>query len=79
MSFDISFQPCRFGKESMKIKNPLMEDAVVITTSPGSIWGIPADFPRIVVCNSVDELAVLLAGGIQTWKKSRVQVTGERS
>ncbi len=56
---------------------PAMEDAVAITTSRESIKGVSEDFPRIVICNSADELGVLLTEGVQAWQKYRDQVVGE--
>jgi len=53
---------------------PAMADAMAITTSPGSLKGIPADFPRVIVCNSAEELGLLLADGVQAWEKYRAQV-----
>jgi hypothetical protein len=55
---------------------PAMEDNVAITTSPESMKGIPDDFPAVVVCNSVEELAVLLADGVGAWEKYRDHVVG---
>jgi hypothetical protein len=55
---------------------PAMEEAVAITTSPTSVKGVPADFPRVVVCDSAEELAVLLADGIRAWEQYRDQVVG---
>lgn len=55
---------------------PAMEDAVAITTSPESMKGIPSDFPRVVVCNSAEELGTLLTNGVHAWEKYRDQVVG---
>ena len=55
---------------------PVMEDSVAITTSPESMKGISSDFPRIVVCNSAEELGTLLGNGVQAWEKYRDQVIG---
>jgi hypothetical protein len=57
---------------------PVMAEAVAITTSPGSMKGVPEDFPRVVVCNSTEELGTLLAGGFRDWKKYRDQVVGDK-
>lgn len=50
----------RFLYDLLKAGNwfmlPAMEDNVAITTAPASIKGIPDDFPRVVVCNSSEEL-----------------------
>jgi hypothetical protein len=68
----------RFLYDLLKAGNwvmlPAMEDIVAITTSPGSIKGIPDDFPKVVVCNSHDELALLLTKGVRTWEKYRDQI-----
>jgi hypothetical protein len=55
---------------------PVMEDTVAITTSPGSISGIPDDFPKVVVCNSHDDLALLLTKGVRAWENYRDQIVG---
>jgi hypothetical protein len=55
---------------------PAMEDTVAITTSPGSMRGVPADFPRIVPCNAADEVGVLLRDGVQAWQEYRDRVVG---
>jgi hypothetical protein len=55
---------------------PAMEEAVAVMTSRGSLTGIPNDFPRVVVCDSAGELAMLLAGGVRAWEKYRDQVVG---
>jgi hypothetical protein len=56
---------------------PATKDAVTITSSSNSVKNLPADFPKLVVCNSVDELEVLLSKGFGTWKKYRDQIIGE--
>jgi hypothetical protein len=57
---------------------PVLEEAVAITASPGPMKGVPKDFPRVVVCNSAEELGTLLAGGFRDWKDYRDQVVGDR-
>lgn len=56
---------------------PAMEDALAITTSPGCLKGIPDDFPKIVVCHSAAELAVLLSDGFQAWETYKDQILGD--
>jgi hypothetical protein len=56
---------------------PVMEEAVAITTSPGSMKGVPTDFPRVVVCNSAEELGTLLSGGVRAWEQNRDHVVGD--
>ncbi len=72
---------CRFLYALLKAGNwvliPAMEDAVAITASLRSIRGVPDDFPRIVVCNSVEELAALLADGVRVWAQYRDQFVGD--
>jgi hypothetical protein len=53
---------------------PAMQDAVAITSSPGSVKGVPNDFPRLVTCNSANEIAVLLREGIGGWQEYRDQI-----
>jgi hypothetical protein len=53
---------------------PAMENTVAITTSPDRMGCIPDDFPRVVVCNSAEELRILLVDGVQAWEKYRDQV-----
>jgi len=55
---------------------PAMEDAMAITAAPGAMRGIPDDFPRVVACNSAEELAALLAGGIGAWEKTVIRFVG---
>jgi hypothetical protein len=54
-----------------------MEDSVFVVTSMESAKGVPDDFPEIVVCNSADELGVLLSRDFATWKKYRDQIVGD--
>ena len=54
-----------------------MEDSVFIVSSLESAKGVPDDFPEMVVCNSADELGVLLSGGFNSWKKYRDQIAGD--
>lgn len=56
---------------------PAMEDAVAITCSPQSVKNLPGDFPRLVVCNSADDLGILLSKGFGAWKKYRDQIVGD--
>jgi hypothetical protein len=53
---------------------PAMEDGAAITASPECLKGVPADFPKIVVCGSAEELRVLLTPGVNAWQKYRDQV-----
>jgi len=53
---------------------PAVEDSVAITTSAEDLKQIPDDFPRVVACNSADELGILLADGVQAWEKYRRQI-----
>jgi hypothetical protein len=55
---------------------PAMEDTAAITTSTECLKGIPAGFPRIVVCNSAEDLGGLLTSGVRGWQKYRDQVCG---
>jgi hypothetical protein len=57
---------------------PAMEDTAAITTSPESVTGIPDDFPRIVVCNSVGELKEMLSRGFKDWQSYRNQILDRR-
>jgi hypothetical protein len=54
---------------------PAMEETVTITCSPECVKDMPEDFPKVVICNSADELGVLLTDGFQAWKKYRDVVT----
>jgi hypothetical protein len=65
-----------FLKAGNWVMLPAMEDAVAITTSPGSVKGVPDDFPRIVACDSADEVGVLLTKGVKAWQGYRDQVAG---
>jgi hypothetical protein len=56
---------------------PVMEEEVAITTSPGSMKGTPENFPRVVACNSAEELGTLLSGGVRAWEKYRNHVVGD--
>ena len=57
---------------------PAMEDIVAIVPSLESVKkNVPDDFPKIVVCNSADELGILLSGGFRAWKKYRDHVVGD--
>lgn len=51
-----------------------LEDAVAITASPGIVKGVPDEFPKVVVCNTTDELGVLLTKGVKAWQKHRDKV-----
>jgi hypothetical protein len=53
---------------------PAMEGDIAITTAPGSIRGLPEDFPKVVVCNSANEMGVLLTKGVKAWQRYRDQV-----
>jgi hypothetical protein len=48
---------------------PAMEDTMAVTCSPGSLMGLPEDFPKVVVCNSTAELEGLLLKGFREFKK----------
>jgi hypothetical protein len=50
---------------------PAMEDSVAITASPGSVTGVPDEFPKIVTCDSAEEVATLLTKGVMAWQKFR--------
>ena len=50
---------------------PAMEDNIAVTCSPECLKGVPDDFPKVVICNSADELGVLLSDGFLAWKKYR--------
>lgn len=56
---------------------PPMEDNIAIVPSLRAVRSIPDDFPRIVVCDSGEELGALLSGGFCAWKKYRDQVVGD--
>ncbi len=56
---------------------PAMEDNIAITCTPDKMWGTPDDFPEIVVCESAEELGVLLTDGFRAWKKYRDKVAGK--
>ena len=55
---------------------PAMEESMAITASPDRVTGVPDGFPKIVVCNAVDELGALLSAGFGAWQRYRDQVTG---
>lgn len=57
---------------------PAMEGNVAITYSPERLWGTPEDFPRVVTCQSADELGAMLSGGFATWQAYRDAVVGDR-
>jgi hypothetical protein len=57
---------------------PVMEDLVVIVPSLESLKNLPVTFPRVVVCNSANELGILLSKGFSTWEKYRNQVIGKK-
>jgi hypothetical protein len=63
-----------FLKAGKWVMLPAMEDGVAITASPGSVKGVPDDFPRIVACDSAKEVAVLLTEGVKAWQKYRDRV-----
>jgi hypothetical protein len=63
-----------FLKAGNLVMVPAMEHAVAITASPGSVRGVPDDFPRLVTCGSAQETAVLLCEGVQAWQAYRDQV-----
>ena len=63
-----------FLKAGQWVMLPIMEDAVALTASPGSVKGVPDDFPRLVTCDSAQELAALFTKGVQDWQKYRDQV-----
>jgi hypothetical protein len=63
-----------FLKAGNWVMLPAMQDAVAITSSPGSVKGVPNDFPRLVTCNSANEIAVLLREGIGGWQEYRDQI-----
>lgn len=54
----------------------VMDDIVAIVSSLESVKSVPDDFPKIIVCNSADELGILLSGGFAAWKKYRDQAVG---
>jgi hypothetical protein len=60
------------------VMRPVMEESATITTAPDCIKGMPADFPKLAVCNSPEELGVLLTDGLQAWEKHRDQVVKGR-
>ncbi len=53
---------------------PAMKGVDGITAAPASLKGIPEGFPTIIVCNSKDELGILLADGVAAWQRYRDQV-----
>ena len=57
---------------------PAMADSVAITNSPGNVAGVPEDFPKIVACDSAEELSVILTDGVQAWERYRERVVGEK-
>ena len=63
-----------FLKAGNWVMLPAMEDAVAIAASPECVKGVPDDFPRLVICNSAKEVAVLLTKGVKAWQKYRNQV-----
>jgi hypothetical protein len=56
---------------------PTMEDTVAIVPSLEAVKSVPDDFPTTIVCNSADELGVLLSGGFSAWKRYRDLVSGD--
>ena len=71
----------QFAFEIMKAGNwamlPAMESEVAVVCSLESVKGVPDDFPPIVVCNSADELQILVTKGVDAWKKRRDQIGGD--
>lgn len=63
-----------FVKAGNWVMIPAMEDAVAITASPGSVKGVPDEYPMLVTCDSAKEVAVLLTKGVKAWQKYRDQV-----
>jgi hypothetical protein len=55
---------------------PAMEGDIAITASPESLRGVPDGFPRVVICDSAEELGVLLTDGFGAWQRYRDQVAG---
>ena len=56
---------------------PTIEDPVAVTTSPKHLKGIPEGFPKIVICNSGEELGLVLTSGVKAWQQYRDQVVGQ--
>lgn len=57
---------------------PAMEETVVITATPQALTGVPDDFPEVVVCQSANELDVLLSKGVRAWQAYRDHVVGRQ-
>ena len=72
----------RFLIDLLKAANwfmsPVMEESIALTSSPERTPSVP-DHYQIIVCDSVEGLGQLLAGGFLAWKKYRDQVMGEGS
>ena len=56
---------------------PAMENAMTIGASETSFQEAPDGLPQKVVCNSPEELGVLLSEGFDNWKGYRDQVVGQ--
>jgi hypothetical protein len=55
---------------------PPTEENFAIVSSLAAVRSVPDDFPKIVICNSAEELGSLLSGDLSAWKKYRDQVVG---
>jgi hypothetical protein len=71
---DFLYQLLKAGKMLMC---PTAEDPMTIGASDSSFREAPDDVPRQIVCNSSEELQILLSKGIEEWRRFRDQVIGE--
>ena len=64
----------------MKVGNllmcPEMEDDVTVGASERSFDEAPDDWPNRIVCNSAEELGLLLSNGFDAWKHYRDEASG---
>lgn len=77
----VTSDPLRFLTDLLKAGNwimmPAMEDGTAIAYSPACLKGIPQGFAEIVVCNSSEELGLLLSKGVRAWEKYRDQIVSD--
>ena len=53
---------------------PAMQDTRAIAASSSAFQKVPEKFPELVVCESREEIRLLLSEGFETWKAYRDQV-----
>ena len=72
----------RFAVDLLKAGNwtmlPAIESTVAVVSSLESVKGIPDGFPPIVICDSPEELRILVTEGVDAWEKHRDIVGGDQ-